>query len=194
MFQDGQYGPAVAAILKEKRLMCLGPGEPNLAAREMLIAARAECLFEGQAHLNGDMAQACLAGLWLYHDFLAESHGISQQIHSPTGSYWHGIMHRREPDAGNAAYWFRKVGKHPIFTPLANEAREINKPGSLKLLSGSKHGSAQWDPFEFIELCDKHRGRNDGGEMLCRRLQQREWELLFDFCYRCAQEPDQRIP
>ena len=54
-----------------------------------------------------DMAQACLAGLWLYHDFLDESHSISQEIATSTGSFWHGIMHRREPDPSNAKYWFR---------------------------------------------------------------------------------------
>jgi len=29
------------------------------------------------------------------------------------------------------------------------------------------------------------RGRS-GAEMLCRHIQAREWELLFDFCYRHA--------
>ena len=47
------------------------------------------------------MASACLAGLWLYHDYLDESHAVSQSIHTPAGSYWHGLMHRREPDFAN---------------------------------------------------------------------------------------------
>src|SRR5687768_16281564 len=43
-----------------------------------------------------DDAKALLAALWLLHDFLDESHTISQGLNSPTGSYWHAIMHRRE--------------------------------------------------------------------------------------------------
>jgi hypothetical protein len=34
-------------------------------------------------------AEGALAGLWLWHDGLAESHAISQSMHDPTGSFWH---------------------------------------------------------------------------------------------------------
>jgi hypothetical protein len=38
----------------------------------------------------------------------------------------------------------------------------------------------------FIDLCEKSASNGSATEMLCRRIQQREWELLFDFCYREA--------
>src|SRR2546421_1194544 len=48
------------------------------------------------------LANPALAGrpelasaLWLYVDDLNRSHTVSQGIDNPTGSYWHGIMHRR---------------------------------------------------------------------------------------------------
>ena len=50
------------------------------------------------------------AGIWLYVDDLERSHGISQNLHTAEGSYWHGIMHRREGDFSNAKYWFRQAG------------------------------------------------------------------------------------
>ena len=65
------------------------------------------------------MAEGCLAGLWLLYDFLDESHTISQSLDTLEGSYWHGIMHRREPDYENAKYWFRRVPVHPIHAELA---------------------------------------------------------------------------
>jgi hypothetical protein len=49
------------------------------------------------------------AGLWLYVDDLDRSHHVSQSIETPVGSYWHGIMHRREGDFSNAKYWFRRA-------------------------------------------------------------------------------------
>src|SRR4051794_8266140 len=59
-----------------------------------------------------EAASALLSGLWLWHDFLDESHGISQSIHSATGSFWHAIMHRREGDFGNSKYWYAKCLNH----------------------------------------------------------------------------------
>ena len=55
------------------------------------------------------MSSRCVeAGLLLLNDYLDESHEISQTMEGKgnpkTGDYWHGIMHRREPDAGNASY------------------------------------------------------------------------------------------
>ena len=58
------------------------------------------------------------SALWLYVDELDRSHTISQGIEDATGSYWHGIMHRREGDFSNAHYWFRKVGAHPAMAAL----------------------------------------------------------------------------
>lgn len=58
------------------------------------------------------------AGLWLYVDELDRSHTLSQDLKSPTGSYWHGIMHRREGDFSNSHYWFHKTGKHPAMLSL----------------------------------------------------------------------------
>ena len=68
-------------------------------------------LFDGQPARHRELARACLAGLWLYHDFLDEAHRISQSLHGREGSYWHGIMHRREGDFANAKYWFHRVGR-----------------------------------------------------------------------------------
>src|SRR5437868_3140164 len=98
------YGPVVADLLREPRLAPLGPGTPNRAVHSQLAAIQPESLFPSHALRDRDMASACLAGLWLYHDFLHEAHTISQDLENPTGSYWHGLVHRREPDYDNAKY------------------------------------------------------------------------------------------
>ena len=134
-----------------------------------------------------DMARACLSGLWLRYNFLECSHEISNSIPTTTGSYWHGIMHRREPDAGNATYWFRRVGRHRVF-PLLHDAVGAIIADTNSVEARALKGQREWNPFAFIDLCERSRGRGDEGEKLCLEIQRIEWELLFDFCYRGARE------
>ncbi len=166
------YPSVIKELLKQIPLAPLGPGKPQRPMRPQLEAASSAFA----AGTNRDMAAACRAGLWLAFDFHDESHAISQDLSTVEGSYWHAILHRREPDSANAAYWFRRVGTHPIFETLATEARALG----LMLPLGS------WDPYAFIDLCEAHRDKGGEQEMLLRRVQLREWELLFVWCFRNA--------
>jgi hypothetical protein len=165
--------PTVRALLDPDRLPALGPGAPDPSMRGRLAALTPAGLFEPGKFERPDFARACLSALWLLYDFLDESHAISQEIATPEGSYWHAIMHRREPDAANAKYWFRRVGEHPVFETLGTEAQRLG----LHLPNG------RWDPFAFIERCEAHRGTGTELEVLLRKVQQREWDLLFHWCF-----------
>jgi hypothetical protein len=176
------YPPAIRSLLSADRVPELGPGQPNTAARPALAALTVEALFADKPIGRRDLAQCCLTGLWLLHDFLDESHTISQDIACVEGSYWHGIMHRREPDFGNSAYWFRRVGNHPVFVPLYRRAAELAAAAGTPAGEFLTRQSA-WDPFAFIDLCERvERGRRDA-DLLCRQVQRAEWDLLFAYCY-----------
>src|SRR5262249_28293488 len=96
------------------------------------------------------------------------------------GIFWHAILHRREPDSGNAAYWFRQLGDHPLFHPLATEAREI-----LKRNPTAEFRIGQWDPFAFINFCERA-SEQPGSvqEQTALEIQRAEWQLLFDYSAR----------
>ena len=179
------YVSPIQDLLREERLPALGPGKPAEAFRKTLQAHTIDTAFAPAKVVDRDSALACLAGLWLYFDFLDEAHAISQDLDTAEGSYWHGILHRREPDYPNAKYWFRRVGNHPVFEPLRQAAAEFTSA------SGMPNGTAflveqeAWDPFAFVDLCEAA-SRGGADELLCRRIQQREWELLFGYCYQCA--------
>lgn len=129
-------------------------------ARDVLLATKAEDLFP-----HARSAQAAMSGLFLYFSCLDEAHKIAQEISTAEGSYWHGIMHRQEPDPANAAYWFRKVGDHPV----RRELREADSryPG----------------PLEFIDMCEEARQEpNSPLETAAREIQRLEWQLLFAWC------------
>ena len=94
------------------------------------------------------------------HDFWDASHDAAQEAddlgESPVSAYWHGIAHRREPDPGNAAYWFRRVGRHRVFVPLADAARPLLADDAD--LGGRLLPQGSWNPFAFIDLCTRARG------------------------------------
>jgi hypothetical protein len=183
-FEPTAYAPAVAELLREPRLCPLGPGRPNVAVRDKLEALAGADAFRPHRVRDRALADPCRAGLWLYHDFLDESHAISQELHTAEGSYWHALMHRREPDFSNSKYWFRRVGMHPVFEPLHQAAAELaaGAPARAAFLATQ----ASWDAFAFVDLCEASYDENAPCHELCRQVQRVEWEFLFDFCYRRA--------
>jgi len=184
-FDPDKYGELIAPLICEAPGMELGPGRPNQNAREALSSLDPDTAFPGQKVVDSDMANACISGLWLLHNHLDPSHSISQGIHTSTGSFWHGIMHRREPDFGNAKYWFRRVGDHPVFEPLRLESAELAK-NAQHIEVNYLSTLVSWDPFRFVDLCQQ--GLRENGDLgeICRKITRCEWQLLFDFCYNCA--------
>ncbi len=117
-FDPTAYGPVFAELLREPRLNALDADRPNLTMRAQLDVLIHDALFRPHTVHDRDMANACRAGVWLYHDFLDEAHAISQDVHTPAGSYWHALVHRREPDFANSKYPSRTIrvraGRRPL--------------------------------------------------------------------------------
>ncbi|MCZ2149195.1 MAG: hypothetical protein LC126_15650 [Bryobacterales bacterium] len=178
-FDSANYGEEVAAILaldgNGERLMPLAGGRcGSPAARARLPRWSARELFEGSRAPG-----AALSGLWLYFSCLDESHSMSQAIHTADGSFWHGIMHRQEPDPGNSGYWFRRVGAHPVFPRLAEEAARL----AAEIPNTGFVTAEKWDPLAFIDFCEEARRRpGSEAETLALHIQRAEWQILFDYC------------
>ena len=109
--------------------------------------------FLADAKLPAALHASIRSAALLWHDYLDESHAISQDIHTADGSFLHGIMHRREPDYSNAKYWFRRVGEHDCFADLARQAtRRLEADGEMEL-AAKLAPRGEWDPFAFVDAC-----------------------------------------
>lgn len=179
------YTPAIAGLLNPERVCPLDAGTPNAAVEAELRRLSPREVFAPDSVVDSSAARCCLAGLWLYHDFLDEAHVVCQEIDTAEGSFWHAIVHRREPDYSNAGYWFRRVGEHPIYPELAREARRLAEQYPTDAAEPLRTQS-QWDPLAFVDLCRQAVGGERGLADLCRSVQMAEWRLLFDHCYRQA--------
>ena len=130
---------------------------------------------------NACAPEEALGGLWLYFSCFNEAHEIVQDLASIDASYWHAILHRQEPDAGNSTYWFRRVGTHPTFAELNRSAGDILRSYPQ---AGFQTG-AEWDTLSFLEFCERARQRPDSpSERAALEIQRIEWQLLFDHCAR----------
>jgi len=192
--KPNSYAPAIATLLESKGSNDLGPGKPQAGVRSTLARLTPDSVCAPRPVKDVDMARACLAAMWLRHDFLDESHRTSQDIETPTGSFWHGILHRREGDFGNAKYWFRRVGRHPTFEPLAAAARALAEESEAGPAAGFLTGQTAWDPFAFVDLCQRAQAGEQSLQALAKDIQLREWELLFDYCYQQAIGAQEALP
>ena len=147
------YPPPIVDLLEE---------ESPTAARRQLEVFDFTSAVAPRPVQDASMAEACESGLWLRHQFLDESHQVSQQIDTPTGSYWHGIMHRREGDFLNSHYWFNKVGEHHPVLAMIDD----------------------YDPHSFIDEVERRHG-TQSQELVT--MQRREWQTLFEWCAREAE-------
>jgi hypothetical protein len=167
-FDDAGLQPDVVELLalegaghRVMPLVC--PAPVNTGAVRRLERARATGWFP-----RARSPQGALAGLWLYFSCFEQSHAVAQELHTPEGSYWHGILHRQEPDDWNSGYWMKRAGGHPIHQQLREAAAKLG---------------VAWTPLSFIDYCARAR-REPGSETErhALELQRTEWQLLFSWC------------
>jgi hypothetical protein len=164
----------------------LVPSSPGITqARDILESLQPADLFSG-AVKNPDEAQAVLAALWLWHDYLDESHTLSQKIETPTGAFWHAIMHRREGDFSNSKYWYARCADHPALKTLAAQVGDLvhQLPADKSLLRIVMTG---WSPYGLVDLVESvYPNSEDPRHATAVQLQQLEWRVLFESCTRAA--------
>lgn len=186
LFNDASVAAQIHAAVCE-HIPRLGLTHAPSRALVTVVAQLHDCSDEellGGAIRDRDMAQAVRAGLLLRAELDDESHTVSQNIETPEGSFWHGIMHRREPDYSNSKYWFRRVDGHKLFStlPACGAEEDLSDPAFERLTD-----SGRWDPYYFVDLCSSCiQGPKSHLAKTLESLQAREIDALFAFCAQAA--------
>jgi hypothetical protein len=168
-------------ILETGGLAGLGPGPRPGVMTEPAVHEALDKIFQ-KTGLPADRRELVRSLLLLWHDHLDASHHISQGIENADGSFVHGIMHRREPDYGNAAYWFRRVGRHGAFPALAIRAGEFLDAKHDAALKKELMPHGEWDAFAFIDACENVAGKPamEARTQSLREIQRIETEILLE--------------
>lgn len=196
---DGRL--TLAQILQNSNTRCDSLSRPVDASRLPHVGPKSLSLATDRRHRIhsevhslklSSMSSCCVeAGLLLLNDYLNESHEISQTMEGKgnpkTGDYWHGIMHRREPDAGNASYWFRRVGHHPAMETLAANLTtwmtELQcSSQQIELAQQTVVKNEEWDAIAMVQLSTTAlRSPGSNAEFTCRIVQYLEMLNLLSW-------------
>ena len=170
---------AVIACPSAAPLPAARPALPALAPAE---PGRQRDWLRAHIRNTASAGSPMLAGLLQLHDYLDESHSVSQSMEGDRlGDHWHGIMHRREPDYSNAKYWYRRVGRSPVFAELAQRADAVLAAcqSSVAEAQRQKLGTPHdWDPFAFVDFCQQQ-SRSATGDLAAAAREIQFWEMLL---------------
>ena len=164
-------------------------------------------LFRGNRLVSEPDGQLVLAALYQKNDDLAASHTICQEVGqttaAPQASYWHGMVHRREPDFSNARGWFGRAEGLGALPDMYQEVARLLQ----RVLQMPEYGAARdaalaflrhlqelgnWDSIYFLDLCERCL-QEDSPEIrrLLEEVQEVEFNALFDWTYRQAVDAGQ---
>ena len=188
----------VRARLEQRADVPLFAGEVwDPAADAYLRSFEPEQFFAGRKVGNPQAAAGVVSGLLLWNDNFESAHGLAQGIGDATGSYLHGLCHRREghrgegleSNLGNTRYWFRRVGEHSAFPAVYQAAVDVlsNAGAGFRWATEARaqlEARGRWDPFAMIDwFAQAEAGTiSPQSRAVLEQIQAREIRALVDWC------------
>ncbi len=157
----------------------LGPGRRGSAWSLGEVEARVAAWLREEG-VGGERGGLLRGVALFWHDHLLEAHEAAQEVAGPDGSFLHAQMHRREGDYWNSKYWWKRVGVHPCFRPLAGRVLELLAGRNDPELAGRLLPGGRWSPEAFVDACEGVAGEAESGALVgvLREIQRLEVEAF----------------
>jgi hypothetical protein len=171
-----RYSDFVERLFARSELLSrLQPKEPLFWALSDQFRSMDDATLAGGKAVKDPAQFALIRGAILYAlDELDTAHQIFQDDPSELGSYWHGMMHRREGDFDNARYWFRRAGRLTLF-PTMHAASSGASPTMAR--------QETWDPYLLTGQCEQVRFGAHELTQECQRLLRVEFDALLAYSW-----------
>ncbi len=176
-------------------------GIREIFLKRHLDRATPESLGSGSVNAS-ENGHRLLAALHLFNDDLDSSHAICQAFgrECVPASYWHGVVHRREPDFRNALGWFRRAERWEGLLQIRDSVQDMLQRVLVMPEYGASRDTAfslkrhldavgVWDPEYFIDMCTALTEQEEKSEMeerLLREIQEAEMVAALDWTFRSA--------
>jgi len=151
---------------------------------------------------GGEDPALLLAVAHLFNDDYDGSHTICQgfEREHAAASYWHGLIHRREPDYRNARGWYGRATQWEGCLNIRDRVQDVLERvmlmpeygGARDLAFGLKQhvdATGNWDPLYFTDLCERSDANSERAAsevLLLEEIQEAEMVGALDWTYRCV--------
>ncbi len=152
----------------------------NQEVKDMLMNTPPEKLFHPEKVHDRNFAKAVVSGFLIWNDCEDEAHSLAQNIPIAEGSYFHAIIHRREPDIWNSGYWFKRTGDHPVYSLIYDYVAEYSSD-KLKRILLLKN---KWDPEVFNKIIEDAQKNGNMNDKELTEIQHAEILFLIAHSYR----------
>jgi hypothetical protein len=174
--------PSLLDVIETPDLPDLGPGPRKQVLPEAELLERVDDWLARQK-LSARTKNLFRAAALLWHDHHDAAHAIVQDDPSAEASFLHAILHRREPDPANAAYWLRRVGRHPVYATIARRVSEYLAGEEFKRWRDLLVPNGEWDAEGFVDAAYVSNPR-EYIYPIFQQIQRIEMEALLDYLRR----------
>ena len=171
---------------------------PNRAAKRTLDEIDDQELF-GRGNLPNEAMSGVVRGLlYLWHGWISECNMYCQIAPEKEKLYIAALCERHNGRQEASKQRLRELKGHDLYVPLVDYAKQaigLGMDASLRRMHQILEQDPNWEPFVFADLYEQAAAEKlcHAAEEVVRKIQCKEFELLFAHCFQLATGQELRI-